>query len=695
MPIAKLKASNTPDAMKSEDGNDSLDTIIKQAIGKEPFLSFPRAGDSQVQWIQLLHALDQQDLPGWPLLSPLKVQMQKCDKCSREFCSPINYRRHIRVYHRLKKLDKDSTKNRDMLGAFWDKLSLEDAKEVVSFKTATLEEVPGSSLIKALTTVIRKQGYSALPHVYLKAGSSLLDVVQARPSRFPIASQELFSILDDASEKTFLCGPALSMQRYIFDGEAAKIALETKNLVACTSFLVEQKLVKAWLADKDVEALRFQKMLVEEEEAAQKRQAELLERKRQKKLRQKEQKVKEQRHGEKTDDKESIDDILEAMPLVETSSHSVACDFQTPVPDMSHHFPLSNVEHSNTDENLDPESQPGFGCGRRNSSTGPNVERRIVQGSGRRRLVVARWQVLPKLQRGVSNGVHAGENSQASKLGGMQNRGTHRDLRTALTSNKVWSRKPKREFDGKNLKARVQKEVLNEPDQTKNHEVLIGSISVTLGNCGEEGNSLSACDDCLAEHHLPKNNVQDKPNRPDSAQSGMSRSTVKLWRPVSRHGTKVPMPVQNGSRESECDVTAENGQSETSSESCTRLCVMDGYKQGITNNSIRLDETGNSGFSSRAAKDFLAQRWKEAIAADHVLLVLSPDSIDGPETDNEEAVSQSSKVHKRSILGNAENRLVNVETLDSPTAGAAKVKYRTKPEKNVKIKYIPKQRTAG
>jgi len=46
------------------------------------------------------------EFPGWPLFSPLKVQLQKCDKCSREFCSPVNYRRHIRVHHRLKKLDK-------------------------------------------------------------------------------------------------------------------------------------------------------------------------------------------------------------------------------------------------------------------------------------------------------------------------------------------------------------------------------------------------------------------------------------------------------------------------------------------------------------------------------------------------------------------------------------------------------------
>lgn len=72
---------------------------------------------------------------------------------------------------------------------------------------------------------------------------SLQDIIQARSTRFPISSQELFGYLDDASENTFLCGNAGLMQKYVFDGEAGKIGLETKNLVACTSFLVEQKLV--------------------------------------------------------------------------------------------------------------------------------------------------------------------------------------------------------------------------------------------------------------------------------------------------------------------------------------------------------------------------------------------------------------------------------------------------------------------
>jgi len=59
MPVAKLRGNCTPDAMRSKEGNDSLDTFIRQAIGKEPLLSFSRTGDSQVQLIQLLHALDQ------------------------------------------------------------------------------------------------------------------------------------------------------------------------------------------------------------------------------------------------------------------------------------------------------------------------------------------------------------------------------------------------------------------------------------------------------------------------------------------------------------------------------------------------------------------------------------------------------------------------------------------------------------
>ncbi|CAI9778628.1 unnamed protein product [Fraxinus pennsylvanica] len=145
MPDAKLNTAGTLNAMKSEEGNDSIDTFIRQTTtGKEPFLSFSRLGESPVQWIQLLHALDQPDLPGWPLLTPLKVQMQKCEKCSREFFSLINYRRHIRVHRRSLNVDKESHKHRDLLAAFWDKLSVEQAKEILVLKDVSIKDRPWS-----------------------------------------------------------------------------------------------------------------------------------------------------------------------------------------------------------------------------------------------------------------------------------------------------------------------------------------------------------------------------------------------------------------------------------------------------------------------------------------------------------------------------------------------------------------------
>ncbi|KAH9301663.1 hypothetical protein KI387_013246 [Taxus chinensis] len=233
-------------------------------------------------------------LPGWPLLS--KVQMLKCEKCSREFISPINHRRHIRVHRRLSNPKKDdSQKKRADLAGFWDKLSADEASQILSLKNIMLEEVPGSSIIKAMTSFVRKPGLLSLPQFYIKAGATLLDVVQMKSSIFPLSATDLFSILDNASEKTFLCaGTALSIQRFVFAGEAGKVSLEVRNLVASMCFLVEQKLVKAWLVDKDAEALHCQKLLVEEEEAAEKKRAEQLERKRLKQLRQKELKEKEQ-----------------------------------------------------------------------------------------------------------------------------------------------------------------------------------------------------------------------------------------------------------------------------------------------------------------------------------------------------------------------------------------------------------------
>lgn len=72
-------------------------------------------------------------------------------------------------------------------------------------------------------------------------------------------------------------------------------------------------------------------------------------------------------------------------------------------------------------------------------------------------------------------------------------------------------------------------------------------------------------------------------------------------------------------------------------------------------------------------------------------LDLSHESLGCMEIQNEERLPN---YHKRSILGSAENHLYNVRPLEASNSVAAKAKFRTKPEKGVKLKYIPKQRTS-
>ncbi|CAI9302457.1 unnamed protein product [Lactuca saligna] len=617
MPVAKLLGTSSADAMKAEEGSDSLDTFIKQAVGKEPSFSFSRTGDSPVQWIQLLHALDQQDLPGWPLLAPMKIQMQKCEKCAREFCSPVNYRRHIRVHRRSLKFHKESQKYRDLLGAFWDKLSFDEAKEIMSFKDVNLEEVPGSSIIRNIIANLRKPIFLSLPQIYVKAGSMLVDIIQGRPStsRLPVSSQELFSILNDASETTFLsAGTAESLQKFVFDGEAGKIGLEIKNLIAATSFLFEQKLVKAWLADKDAEALRCQKLLVEEEEAAQRRQAEILERKKQRKLRQKEQRAKDQSNEVKPDLFETT------TPSTETSSSPTFAEVDSFSPDDDEDDDDVIVQFSNNVEEEEEEEE----------EEDPNVvdpmEHQKVHGNDLHQMV-ARWQV-PKSQKGGRNGFYGSKREQTHNK--------HREQRTnVVNTSKIWTKKPKPENGGVEVvKSRIQNDATSQSQSQSNcSQLMIGSISVTVRSPGqgqgqgqENGNT-----------EVKKNSIQA------GSGSGRERSTVKIWRP--RHESRG---VSGDSK-----VKGENGQSQT-----PPTCQSNDDSDGGNEPEAKL-------FSLDAAKAFLAQRWKEAISGEHSKLILSlSSSREEPPGENNESSSNNNmnnNTNNNASINNTNNVKVKVK----------------------------------
>ncbi|KAF9613947.1 hypothetical protein IFM89_013482 [Coptis chinensis] len=699
MSVTKLKSYNIVDAMKPEQmvgqaiGNNALDTLSGKSISKEPVHYFPRASDNPVQWIQLLQAFDQQGtksasehivtfaqaagkangepkkyLPGWPLMYPPKAPMKKCDKCTREFCSAINYRRHIRVHRRSLNLDKDFQKNRDFLGEFWDKLSADKAMEIVSLENVTLEEVSGMSLVKALASLIHKP-----------------DLVQALPSRFPISAQEFFTVLDDGSEKTFLCaGTAFSMQKFVFDGETGKIMLEVRNIVACICFLLEQNLVKAWLADKDVEALRCQKLLVEEEEAAQKRQADLFERRRLKKFRQKEQqKLKEQIYSEDADFREHSSDSLAAPPSVESSSSPAASNAES--------YTLEEPSDFHTNEEVDTRCFSGSDdndtdktSSNADSSSFQNGDPQVKTGSGRRRQIITRRPVSCS-QRCATNGYHV----VVTKLGPVQRQGVHRDQRsTSLTNgHKIWTRKTKPDEEGEedlnvgmleassDLNARVLRNSGDQPNQSENREVLIGSISVILRECNGQTWDLQA-DQCAGDKELYENkNTHEKHAKSDSGH-GTNRS-VKLWRQVGRDDTANTGTAKNGERDAD---TAVSSITVTSRPSTKETSVEEGA-----------DARGLKLFCSSSAVAFLAQRWKEAVAAEHVRLVLSPECEPPKCPDKPDDTVVDSPLNPN-ILCSSENRLISVHPLEHATDGATKIKRKVKPRKGGRLKYMPKEK---
>uniref|UniRef100_A0A1D1XV75 Putative 12-oxophytodienoate reductase 3 n=1 Tax=Anthurium amnicola TaxID=1678845 RepID=A0A1D1XV75_9ARAE len=626
------------------------------------------------------------DLPGWPLLSPSKLRLQKCDKCSREFCSPVNYRRHIRVHRRSLHVDKVSPKNKELLGAFWDKLSLDKAKELASFEDVNLEEVAGSSIIGALTSLLQRPGFFSFPQVYLKAGAILLDIAQSRPSRFPISSQELFSVLDDASEKTFLCaGTAMSLQRYMFDGEVGRIALDMKNLVACASFLLEQKLVKAWVADKDAEALRCQKLLFEEEEAAQKRQAELLERKRMKKLRQKEQKTKQHIDVNKCGVKDALCDPTEgtsSLMETETLMEPSEMGLKTSGLIISSTYLSSESTHLNQCMVVDETCYVEVG------NPDQSWEYRVQQGGNQRQSTLPHRPNLKPTR----NCYGFRPQVSVAKPIAVQRHNGHRDLKSAslINGQKVWTRKHKLEDEEKQTCKEEEKETRDGSDGIAGCEVLIGSISVTLS--GRDGETLIS---------VGQKNVQE-----ETAHSTLSCESepMKLWKQVDREETGVSGSIQTGSKEAIIDgFHSEAADQILQDQSCPANGRISDYGSEMSTNSRTVpDCTESSGpkhFSCKAAQAFLSERWKEAISADHVRLVLSPetetrsmDDDDVCEESQKEVKMQSIDFSCCSILGSMENRIAGMGSIEPSSTIFYTPKFRSKTENGYRLKYIPKQR---
>lgn len=574
-----MNASRKSSHLSSKDSAETARDIITTSGQIQP-LKIPDAVAALAQAAAKANGETEKYLPGWPLFSPPKVQLDKCTKCSREFCSAINFRRHTRVHRRSLKIDRDFPKNRDLLAAFWNKLTVDDASKILSLTGVVIEGVTGSSILTALSSWMCKPGYASLPVAYARAGSELLDLIQAKPSmHLPVSSDELFSLLDEASEKTFLCtNTAACIQKFLFDGEVEKNATELKNVVSCASYMLEQKLLEAWCADKTAEALRCQKLLEDEEEAAQKRQAELMERKRMKKLRQKEQRLKNLKDEDATVQSPEIMDDATCSTAIQSVNSIYDPDCFEQEESQYLQFPALITLETDNDFNVDLPVED-ISC-----DLGPEMDKGVVL----RQQVVSRHH-LGRTEKLAESSILSGS-VVTSKHSALARPSNYKDpnVCSAPSRNKTCELKLRSEID-----EQCQKHELDVDERgmgpSKNSRVLIGSIIVAI----EDG----------SEHLLDLGSKND-PVPPSSKTK--KHASVKVVQQVTPEGNRNE-GVPDSDNRSSLSVTTDEISYSTC---CDADLAVDEHLQCTT-------------FSSEEATAFLSQRWKEAIAADHVKLVVS------------------------------------------------------------------------
>lgn len=349
------------------------------------------------------------------------------------------------------------------------------------------------------------------------------------------------------------------------------------------------------------------------------------------------------------------------------------------------------------EEGPDFEIESGLGSDYPVFNNLPNVELQRALGGSHQHLRTTSWHV-PRKPRPLSGALHDFHGSSSSKPE-FKHKHVNQDSRAANTLNnkKVWSRKLKPEKEVKNLNFRIH-EAFSPAGPDKKRELLIGSIAVSLQNpCHpEDTDNLGKIEnghrvDCQVQ----KQDIHSLSSRPDTLQCSTNQPRGKLWRPVSRNGVKDSV-LENGNRAFEGDENAAmKGDSQTLADEDLLISArVNGGYHGNEESSAQAgaENPGNSEFSSHSARAFLAERWKEATAADHVKLLLLPESEPPGSPETQTDCQGAPEFGERSILGNAENRIVNGGNFGSLASGIAKVGNRVKLDKNFKKKYIPKQR---
>lgn len=381
------------------------------------------------------------------------------------------------------------------------------------------------------------------------------------------------------------------------------------------------------------------------------------------------------------------------VPVAEPSIHSAAVsDSNSSTPEVSDDISscLELVQFSNN-EDMEIEAQLNLSHQHLDLVEIQDVEPPPVSAHSRPHFPHTQWQVA-KSQRMGRNGFHNNQNHQVQKVEPVHKHGVFKDRGAPVNNSKIWTRKI-RVLNGERLRPEPQKEAIDQ--NQSNCEVMIGSISVPMKDCSTHGQG--NCPAVEKENFdstgpdMPKKcNLVVKPAKQDALQGGSNGEAVKLWRPVSRNGS--------GQHPEEAVITGKLDNPALSTENSLHSCSMDNpigksknYERQVSDGSVHQ----GVGFCSISAKAFLSRRWKEAIAGDHVTLVLSNDTeVSGhPDAQNgsSEAVPASND-QEHCILVKADNQQAITGISNVSSHGNSKLKFRQKPDRSIKTRYIPKQK---
>lgn len=192
---------------------------------------------------------------------------------------------------------------------------------------------------------------------------------------------------------------------------------------------------------------------------------------------------------------------------------------------------------------------------------------------------VARY-LLSKPSRNFRNGFCSGQ-VPVAKFSISMKHGNHKDPKAATSANwhKIWTRKSKPDNEEEGSSDRVDGEHRDQLVIIDNSEVLIGSISVTLGQsndcCQDSGSSCCSC-------------YQEKLVTPDSSMNDVNCSGAKLRKPVACQYDFDYTTMRSDKREN----------------------TMDGHSAGtagqISPDQSCFSSVGMDGASSEGCKDLLA-----------------------------------------------------------------------------------------